>query len=107
MSAAERIGGFSDVARTKGNFGLEDVGFPASVDASTAQSLAAEWVGSDAVVNSNGSALISSNGLKQFRLPTAKSYSLDTVANFEWRSEPNGSWMGNGHLTVTPDIEAG
>jgi filamentous hemagglutinin len=92
------------MSRIKGNYGLSDEGFPESVEASTANALGSEWVGSDAYTTSDGSSLLSSDGLKEYRFPSTKGYSLDQVANFKWRSEPSGSWMSNGPLTVTPDI---
>jgi RHS repeat-associated protein len=101
MSVAERIGGFRDMAKTKGNYGLEDLGFPATVDTATANALGAEWVGPNADMSSDQTtSLISSDGLKEYRFPSSKGYSDNQVANFEWRSEPNGNWMSNGHLNI-------
>jgi hypothetical protein len=107
MSVADRIGAYRDMLKIKGNYGLEDVGFPDQVDTATATALGSEWVGPDAYYSSNGkTAILSADGLREYRFPATKGHQIGDVANFEWRPSVGGSWVSNGHLTVL-NLEAG
>jgi hypothetical protein len=107
MSVAERVGAYRDMLKTKGNYGLEDVGFPDQVDTATANALGGEWVGSGAFYSSDGkTAILSADGLRQYRFPAMKGYQPGEVVNFEWRSSVGEQWISDGHMTVV-DLENG
>lgn len=63
------------------------------------------WVGEGFTVASDGTTLVSADKLKQFRPPSLKNSpfaSTGVQANFEWRANPSGRWLGNGHLNIIP-----
>lgn len=90
---AEASGAWRALATTKGPFGL------GSATKSEAVQLGMDWVGPNPSLSSSG-ALVSANGLRQWRPPTYKTARGTHQSNFEWRSEPSGPWVGNGHLEV-------
>jgi hypothetical protein len=63
------------------------------------------WVGEGFSVASDGTTLVSADKLKQFRPPSSKNSPLASTgvqANFQWRANPSGRWLGNGHLDIIP-----
>jgi hypothetical protein len=62
-----------------------------------------DFVGRDAEISSNGTALVSKDGLRQYRFPEYKRKIDKTQANFERRNEPEGKWISNGHVDVVPE----
>jgi hypothetical protein len=107
MPVAERVGAYRDMLKTKGNYGLDDVGFPDQVDTATANALGSEWVGPGAFYCSDGkTAILSADGLRQYRFPATKGYQIGDVVNFEWRSSVGEEWISDGHMTVV-DYENG
>jgi hypothetical protein len=107
MPVAERIGAYRDMLKIKGNYGLDDVGFPDQVDIATANALGSEWVGPGAFYSSDGrTAILSADGLREYRFPATKKYQPGQLVNFEWRSSVNDRWISDGHMTVM-DLENG
>jgi RHS repeat-associated protein len=94
--SAREFGLLRDVARTKGDFGM---GAGTSTDA---ERLGRAWVGRGYTVASDGKTLVSADKLRQFRPPTLKPNLGKVQANFEWRTEESGRWLGNGHLDIEP-----
>lgn len=79
-----------------GNFGI------GSAEEREAIELGKEWMGEGyrEIISGDKKIWYSSDGLKQFRLPSYKP-KLDKIqANFEFRTQASGSWLGNGHLDI-------
>ena len=58
------------------------------------------WVGEGSKPSSDGTAIVSADKLRQYRPPTYKPKLGITQSNFEWRSQPRGPWIGDGHLDI-------
>jgi len=100
IGAAEQIGILRDAATAKGNFSL------GRATAAEADTLGKAWVGENARLSRDGSAMVSADGTRTYRGPQAKSSSLATTgtqANFQRKEMVDGKLreVANGHLDVT------
>ncbi len=95
----EYMGRLREAGKTKGNFD-----FPKGTK-SEANFLGESWVGANAkktpYQNHLGKSVFESqDGTKLFREPVTKRDGR-TLANFQWKDQATGKWIGNGHMTIT------
>jgi hypothetical protein len=88
------IGTLQTAAREKGYYGL------GTVTRQEADVIGRAWVGDGARLASDGKTWVSKDGLRKYRPFTLKKTRGVWQANLEWRTDPTGTWLSNGHLNL-------